>query len=108
MAATRFEFEPRFWIIGFIFWIGFALSAVDHTNVAVAIARRSTDGQPGAGAETWVVRSVIIAGAALVFVAAFLRTWASAYLRTEVCTISVSTPRRCSPTARIGTSGTRY
>jgi protein-S-isoprenylcysteine O-methyltransferase Ste14 len=83
--ATRFEFEQRFWIIGIIFGVGFWLYAIDRTNVAVAVLRVTAPGiDPNSNAGNDKVRFIFGAGAALVFVAAWLRTWATAYLRTEV------------------------
>jgi protein-S-isoprenylcysteine O-methyltransferase Ste14 len=85
MRATRFEFEQRFWIIGAIFWVGFSLAVLDSTNVAAAIVSGlfpAVD-ENGLRALT-LVRAVFVCGALLVFVAAFLRTWATAHLRTVV------------------------
>jgi protein-S-isoprenylcysteine O-methyltransferase Ste14 len=83
--ATRFEFEQRFWMIGAIFGVGFWLYAIDKTNMAVAILRAlapAVDADSEAGSR--LIRIVFAAGALLVFLAAFLRTWATAYLRTEI------------------------
>ena len=81
----KFEFEKRFWIISGIYFAAFALSAVDHTPFIVwlrhLIAQSIARGMPEA--ETFA-RIVIAAGAALVFVAAALRTWGAAYLKTAV------------------------
>ncbi len=85
MRATKFEFENRFWIICAIYFVGFALSTVDHVPFTIAIrhliapeiARDSTE------AATFA-RIVISIGALLVFLAAALRTWGAAYLRTSV------------------------
>jgi protein-S-isoprenylcysteine O-methyltransferase Ste14 len=85
MRATKFEFEQRFWFIGVIFGVGFWVYAIDRTNVAVAILRviaPSVD--PNSDAGNSQLQLIFGAGSALVFVAAFLRTWATAYLRTEV------------------------
>ena len=85
MLATKFEFEQRFWIIGVIFGIGFFLSSVDRTNVSVAILRVAAPSvDPTSEAGNDMLRFIFGAGAVLVFVAAWLRTWATAYLRTEV------------------------
>jgi protein-S-isoprenylcysteine O-methyltransferase Ste14 len=85
MRATRFEFEQRFWIIGAIFGVGFWLYPLDRTNVAVAILRLLAPRiDPNSHAGHDRVRLIFGAGAVLVFVAAWLRTWATAYLRTEV------------------------
>jgi len=85
MRATKFEFEHRFWIIMAIYFAGFALSAVDHTPFIVwlrhLIAPSIRRGTPET--ETFA-RTVITAGALLVFLAAAIRTWGAAYLRTDV------------------------
>ncbi len=85
MRATKFEFEQRFWIIGAIFWLGFSLYWLDPTNFAVAILgllAPSLDVNSGRG--NILLRMMFGGGALLVFLAASLRTWATAYLRTEI------------------------
>jgi protein-S-isoprenylcysteine O-methyltransferase Ste14 len=85
VRATRFEFEHRFWIILAIYFVGFAFSGNDHTSfigwfrhlIAPSVARETS------AAETFA-RVVILSGALLVFIAAAIRTWGAAYLRTEV------------------------
>ena len=85
MRATKFEFEQRFWIIGLIFGAGFWLYAIDRTNAAVAILRAIAPAvDPDGDAGNSRLPLIFGAGAALVFAAAWLRTWATAYLRTEV------------------------
>ena len=85
MRATRFEFEQRFWIIGAIFGFGFYLYSVDRTNIAVGILRLVAPSvNPDSAAGNNWIRVIFAIGAVLVFAAAFLRTWATAYLRTEV------------------------
>ncbi|MDE2314397.1 MAG: isoprenylcysteine carboxylmethyltransferase family protein [Elusimicrobia bacterium] len=66
-AATEFEFKNRFWIIGALFWLSFSLYAIDPVPMAGAVG-------------AWVLPL----GAALTFAAAGLRTWAAAYLDSEV------------------------
>jgi protein-S-isoprenylcysteine O-methyltransferase Ste14 len=85
VRATKFEFEKRFWIIMAIFFAAFALSVVDHTPFIVALRRLIAPSitRGSLEAETFA-RIVIVAGAVLVFVAAALRTWGAAYLRTDV------------------------
>jgi protein-S-isoprenylcysteine O-methyltransferase Ste14 len=56
--------------------IGFGLYNVDHMNFAQALLQSSQD--------TLLLRLMFGGGALLVFLAALLRTWATAYLRTEV------------------------
>jgi len=85
MRATRFEFESRFWILSLIFTLGFFLSVVDHRNFAVALLRLfspSLDLDSTRG--VFLLRLVFAAGSGLVFLAALLRTWATAYLRAEI------------------------
>ena len=85
VRATRFEFERRFWIICAIYFSGFCLFTFDHVSFIAAlrhlIAPSIARGEPQA---TMFARIVIAAGALLVFLAAALRTWGAAYLRTEV------------------------
>lgn len=70
-------FRYRFWLFTAIFSIGFALSAVDHTNATIALIRPLGDGP--------VVIRAAFAGAALcVVLAAAIRTWAAAYLQSSV------------------------
>jgi protein-S-isoprenylcysteine O-methyltransferase Ste14 len=85
MRATKFEFEHRFWIIMAIYFAGFVLSGNDHTTFIVwlrhLIAPSIQRGTPEAETSA---RTVITAGALLVFLAATIRTWGAAYLRTNV------------------------
>ena len=84
VRATRFEFEYRFWIIAAIYALGFSFSRLDTS--AIAALRHLL--APGIGsnrhAAASFARTMIAAGALLVFAAAILRTWATAYLRSEV------------------------
>jgi protein-S-isoprenylcysteine O-methyltransferase Ste14 len=85
MRATKFEFEYRFFIIGALFFVGFQLYAFDHVNSAVAVLHRvapSLDLDSARG--LFWIRVSFGCGALLVFLSAALRTWATAYLRTEV------------------------
>jgi protein-S-isoprenylcysteine O-methyltransferase Ste14 len=85
MRATKFEFEQRFWIIGAIIWVGFFLYRFDHVNFAAGllhVVAPSID--PESARATNLERLIFGAGALLVFLAAMFRTWATAYLKTEV------------------------
>jgi protein-S-isoprenylcysteine O-methyltransferase Ste14 len=85
MRATKFEFEQRFWFIGMVFWLGFSFYAVDRTNAALwllHVVAPSVD--PNSDHGNNLVRFIFGAGALLVFLAAAFRTWATAYLKTEV------------------------
>lgn len=85
LRATKFEFEQRFWMIGGIIGLGFGLAFIDHTNFAVGLLRVvapgvDLDGEQGND----LLRAVFGFGALLLFLAASLRTWATAYLKTEI------------------------
>lgn len=82
MKASEFEFRYRFWLIGAIFWFGFLLYNVDRLNMAQYLVNR-TVGENSPHADL-VTRSLLLFGAFLVLLTALLRTWASAYLRTDV------------------------
>lgn len=85
MRATRFEFEQRFFIIGAIYGIGFFLSTFDHVGAMTALRHWLAPSlPPGSAAVTNFNRVVMTCGALLVFLSAMLRTWASAYLRTDI------------------------
>jgi len=85
MRATKFEFEQRFWIFGFIVFVAFGLSRVDPVNFAVALLHLVAPSVKADSArEIFWLRLIFSAGALLIFLAALLRTWATAYLRTEV------------------------
>jgi protein-S-isoprenylcysteine O-methyltransferase Ste14 len=82
MKATDFEFRNRFWLIGLIFWIAFSAYGFDHVVVAQAIADQLA--RPGGLDPDSIVRIVLVCGTLLVACACLIRTWATAYLRTEV------------------------
>ena len=84
MKATSWEFRNRALLFGLIFGLTFPLYAIDRHNVAVAIANWIG---PALRVSTHLVsRILVFMGAALLVAAAFLRTWASSYLRAELCT----------------------
>ena len=70
-------FRYRFWLFTATFLIGFGLSAVDHTNAAVALMHRLSD-------NPLALRAAFAFGALLVVLAALIRTWAAAYLQSSV------------------------
>ena len=85
MRATKFEFEQRFWIIGIIFCLGFGLSALDHVYFSTALLHLITPStDPDSTRGIFFERLIFGGGAVLLFLAALLRTWATAYLPTEV------------------------
>jgi protein-S-isoprenylcysteine O-methyltransferase Ste14 len=85
MRATKFEFEHRFWLIMAIYLVGFALTGIDHISFIVWLRHwiAPTVARGSAGAEMFA-RMVITIGALFVFLAALIRTWGAAYLRTDV------------------------
>ena len=85
MRATKFEFEHRFWVIMAIYFFGFGLTAIDHLPF-IAWIRHLIAPSIGRGtpqAETFA-RITIAIGALLVFMAAAIRTWGAAYLKSDV------------------------
>ncbi len=85
MQATEFEFRRRFWIIALIFVIGFSLSAVDPVPIVVALRHLLAPSLGPRTPETLVfTRVVFLSGAFLVFLCAAIRTWGSAYLKSDV------------------------
>jgi len=85
MVATRFEFEYRFWIICAIYFVGLALSILDHAQFIVALRPLIAPGIAAHTAEAArFARTIIGIGALLVFAAASLRTWAAAYLQSAI------------------------
>jgi protein-S-isoprenylcysteine O-methyltransferase Ste14 len=85
VRATAFEFEKRFWVICAIYLAGFCLSNFDHVPFTIALRHLVAPSITGGGPEARSFTRVVIgAGALLIFLAAGLRTWAAAYLRTEV------------------------
>lgn len=83
MRATKFEFEKRFWVICGIYLVGFAFSIFDRVGFIAALRETMGISPRTREAETFA-RIVIGFGTALVFLAAALRTWAAAYLRTSI------------------------
>ena len=85
MRATRFEFEKRFWIICAIYFSGFCLFGFDQISFIAALRHLiAASIASGELRTTMFARIVIAVGALLVFLAAAVRTWGAAYLRTEV------------------------
>jgi protein-S-isoprenylcysteine O-methyltransferase Ste14 len=86
MRATEFEFRHRFWFIGGIFWLGFSCYSFDHQNAAAALVKLFLGSNFNMNSpESAVPLHAIFAFAALLSVsAAALRTWAAAYLRSDI------------------------
>jgi len=81
-AATEFEFRHRFWLLCSIFGIAFACYRLDHTNSAVALARLLAG--PHTERIDLLVHLVFGAGALVMALCAVVRSWAAAYLASEV------------------------
>ncbi|HVB38918.1 MAG TPA: methyltransferase [Vicinamibacterales bacterium] len=86
MRASEFEFRYRFFVIAAIYAIGFSCYAIDHVNAGVAIADWLSGGQlpPGSAHTRLLLQSVFGVGALLAVAAAAVRTWAAAYLKSDV------------------------
>lgn len=85
MRATRFEFAYRFWIFGGIFLLGFFLYNADPVNAGEAILHALAPAVDLNSARGSLLLRVIFAiGTLLIAGAAAFRTWATAYLHTEV------------------------
>jgi protein-S-isoprenylcysteine O-methyltransferase Ste14 len=86
MRATEFEFRYRFFLISAIYVLGFSCYAFDRVNTGVAVTRLLL-GHPiqlDLGHDRTVLQLVFGFGALLAFAAAAIRTWAAAYLKSEV------------------------
>jgi protein-S-isoprenylcysteine O-methyltransferase Ste14 len=82
MKATDWEFRNRALIFGLIFAFTFSLSALDHQNASAAVAEWLSS-RVGLGADH-LARLLLACAAFLLIAAAFIRTWASAYLHAGV------------------------
>jgi len=78
MRASDFEFRNRFWVISALFFAALAIYTFDHRNAAQMFARLL-------GQNTrFGVQLVFAMGSLIAFLAAWIRTWASAYLHSSV------------------------
>jgi protein-S-isoprenylcysteine O-methyltransferase Ste14 len=77
MKASEFEFRHRSVLNLIHFWMAFQLYSVDHRNVVSALVS-------GSDHRVLLLRVVFGFGALLVALAAAMRTWAAAYLRSSV------------------------
>ena len=82
MRATEFEFRYRSWLNLAHFWLAFQVYGIDHVNFAEAISRWAAG--PSHVRMHAIARLIFAFGTALVALAAALRTWAAAYLRSDV------------------------
>lgn len=82
MQATDFEFRRRFFVIAFLFWLGFGLYSLDPMSSGEALGRSIALHSP---LPRYVaVRLVFVVAALLTVAAAGIRTWASAYLHSHI------------------------
>lgn len=86
MRATEFEFRFRFLIIMALFIGGVWCYALDPVNVSAMLAQRLMGHpfEPGVARDRHVLQAILALGAVLTVLAALVRTWAAAYLRSEV------------------------
>ena len=85
MRANAWEFHYRFLIICGIFTAAFCCYFIDRVNASVALLRALA---PGLALDSprghRALSAVLLFAAALACAAAWLRSWASAYLRSEI------------------------
>ena len=82
MKATEFEFRQRFWLIMLLFWGGFWLYGIDRANVTDWIVHQIVPANHSL--RQLLDRAFFAFGAFLLLLAAWLRTWAAAYLQSSV------------------------
>ena len=81
LMASDVEYRFRVWVIAAIFFAAFEISWWDHVSAAAALAGLMTRG----GGNVHTVETLIFAvGAAATLGAAALRTWAAAYMHSDV------------------------
>lgn len=78
MKATEFEFRYRSLLNLFHFWIAFQLYSLDRINIVWAFVHWNNP------RGDFIARIIFGFGALLVGLAAIIRTWAAAYIRSEV------------------------
>jgi len=83
LRATELEFRQRFWFIGGIFLVAFALYRVDGVNAAQRVVDHLAP-ELDDDARRRLLRCIFLGGAGLGALGALLRMWATAYLRAEV------------------------
>lgn len=84
-AASEWEFRARFWFIFGIFALGFQVYWVDHVNVCAALALLFYRNRVVApGQIDHLIAVLFWVGTGITALAALIRTWAGAYLRTAV------------------------
>jgi protein-S-isoprenylcysteine O-methyltransferase Ste14 len=81
-AATAWEFEHRALALGVLFSVAFMCSAFDPRNATAALAQVLSDQVQLDGER--LARALFVVAAVIVSAAALIRTWASAYLKSDV------------------------
>lgn len=85
MHAGEREFRYRFWIFFAIFWAAFLCYLIDHKNAGEALLRLAVPGFDADPARSRrLLQALFGAGAAIALLGAFIRSWATAYLRSAV------------------------
>ncbi len=84
MKATKAEFRYRFWIIGGVFWLAFALYRIDHRNVVGAILGSLSRVTSHSFHSEFAARIVFAIAALIAIAASLLRSWATAYIGASV------------------------
>lgn len=86
MRATEFEFRQRFWFIAGIFWLGFMCYSFDHRNSGAVLAKFfwGRDFDLDRPADAHVLHLIFAFAALLCVLAALIRSWAAAYLRSAI------------------------
>lgn len=87
MRATDFEFRNRFWVICLVYFLGFGAYDLDPVNSAVGMAHwilGPHDPHLASLAAHHVLQALFVLSALLITIAAGIRTWGGAYLRSEV------------------------
>ncbi|MGI8771848.1 MAG: methyltransferase family protein [Acidobacteriaceae bacterium] len=86
LAATEFEFRHRFFVIAFIFFAGFEFYWIDQSATGIWLAQLFR-GHPlnlAQAGDRHMLQAIYWAAALVVIVAAWLRTWAAAYLPSRI------------------------
>jgi len=90
VRASDFEFRYRFWIFGAIFWLAFLCYKLDPKNAGESLVHALAPGIAGDDARERTAMHVVFGiGAAIAALGVLLRSWAAAYLRSEVVHDSV-------------------
>jgi protein-S-isoprenylcysteine O-methyltransferase Ste14 len=83
--ASEAEFRYRFWVIFGLFAIAFYCYRIDHKNAAAALLHVFRPGLDlDAGAGRLALQTLFLVGAAIAGIGAVIRSWATAYLRSEI------------------------